>query len=289
MLLGEDIAISNPKWFDAVECCFTTLAETSGCKFGTGVVAIPDITNPGFPTFPVVHRRHLEMLGGVFCPPDFINQDADPFVWEIYNKFGLACFVPVDAEIELRNTIGGAQIMLPDDEPGTRREIPDLPSRYTRVHTDGWKNELLEEYRRVLSDKLRDDSDTDSGLQQLLLFDVIIPTFRCNVECLRTMVNTITASCPADVRMIVHIIVDNPSNSNVPEIIQLQRDAFENKNRMRNYVRTRVRVLPRNMGVSAARNRGLEESAADWVLFLDDDVIPSAQLLTAYIEVSSLL
>lgn len=31
-----------------------------------------------------------------------------------------------------------------------------------------------------------------------------------------------------------------------------------------------------NLGASESRNRGLEESAAEWVLLLDDDVIPGA-------------
>lgn len=39
-----------------------------------------------------------------------------------------------------------------------------------------------------------------------------------------------------------------------------------------------------NKGCSAARNHGLKESAAEWVLFLDDDVIPQKDLILQYAE-----
>jgi glycosyltransferase involved in cell wall biosynthesis len=37
-----------------------------------------------------------------------------------------------------------------------------------------------------------------------------------------------------------------------------------------------------NLGAAAARNRGLAESKADWILFLDDDVIPDIDILQQY-------
>jgi glycosyltransferase involved in cell wall biosynthesis len=46
--------------------------------------------------------------------------------------------------------------------------------------------------------------------------------------------------------------------------------------------RVRVRCMPKNMGASPARNRGIEESAADWILFLGDDVEPEVDILHQY-------
>jgi glycosyltransferase involved in cell wall biosynthesis len=46
--------------------------------------------------------------------------------------------------------------------------------------------------------------------------------------------------------------------------------------------RLRVRKNTSHQGASASRNNGLDESAADWILFLDDDVIPDAKLIDAY-------
>lgn len=44
----------------------------------------------------------------------------------------------------------------------------------------------------------------------------------------------------------------------------------------------RIRCNGANVGAGPTRNTGLAESAADWVLFLDDDVEPSPDILEAY-------
>jgi glycosyltransferase involved in cell wall biosynthesis len=65
------------------------------------------------------------------------------------------------------------------------------------------------------------------------------------------------------------IIIDDP---NSPSIDLLQQkygaDPF-----------VRIRVNKTNLGASASRNRGMKESAADWIHFLDDDVTPEEDLL----------
>jgi glycosyltransferase involved in cell wall biosynthesis len=38
------------------------------------------------------------------------------------------------------------------------------------------------------------------------------------------------------------------------------------------------------LGAPASRNIGIEESGADWILFLDDDVIPDSDILTQYVS-----
>lgn len=44
----------------------------------------------------------------------------------------------------------------------------------------------------------------------------------------------------------------------------------------------RVRCNEENLGASATRNHGISESAAEYILFLDDDVIPAKDLLQSY-------
>jgi len=94
VLLGDDVSISSKGWFQGVKRVFQARHDTSqNVPFGFGVVAIVDETSPGFPTFPVVHRLHGEIFGGKFCPEEFHNQDADPWVWEVYRRFGAVSFL----------------------------------------------------------------------------------------------------------------------------------------------------------------------------------------------------
>lgn len=44
----------------------------------------------------------------------------------------------------------------------------------------------------------------------------------------------------------------------------------------------RIRVQGSNTGASEARNRALRESSADFVLFLDDDVVPTRNIIEEY-------
>lgn len=51
------------------------------------VLVLCDAADPGFPSFPVIrasHFHHFERL----LPPDFVNQDGDPFLMELYRCTG---------------------------------------------------------------------------------------------------------------------------------------------------------------------------------------------------------
>lgn len=48
--------------------------------------------------------------------------------------------------------------------------------------------------------------------------------------------------------------------------------------------RVRVRFNPANLGASAARNRALQESLAEYVIFFDDDITPDPDCLAAYVR-----
>ncbi|RGB32404.1 Glycosyltransferase Family 2 protein [Rhizophagus diaphanus] len=68
---------------------------------------------------------------------------------------------------------------------------------------------------------------------------------------------------------IIYIIIDDPNSSNIIFLKKLyEKDPF-----------IRIRVNKTNLGASLSRNRGLYESNADYILFLDDDVTPEKDIL----------
>ena len=115
--------------------------------------------------------------------------------------------------------------------------------------------------------------------------DVGIPSYRVPVPHPRRMLHILLtdvneradtaasdlAHSPVDTT--VMLVIDDPESPSVAAARGFEEDA-------RFWGRVRVRVLPRNMGASAARNRCLDESSADYMLFLDDDVVPGQGMLT---------
>lgn len=62
-----------------------------------------DLSFPGFPTFPVLHRWHMQAFGSLL-PHQFANQGGDPYLYELYSQFNAADFSPSS---RMENTIGG--------------------------------------------------------------------------------------------------------------------------------------------------------------------------------------
>lgn len=87
------------------------------------------------------------------------------------------------------------------------------------------------------------------------LVSVIIPTYNRAKSC-RNAVLSVLAQTHAEVEAIV---VDDASSDETPDLIQGMDD------------RVRYFRQKENGGVSAARNRGLEEAAGEYVAFLDSD------------------
>lgn len=102
----------------------------------------------------------------------------------------------------------------------------------------------------------------------MLSLDVVIPSYRLQSTYLKAMTGL---AVPDDLRVRFIIIADNPELP-VPDDFHACIDG-ERVILIRN---------KENLGASRSRNAGLEYSNADWILFLDDDVIPHEQLLFAY-------
>ena len=68
VLFGDDISVSCKEWLGCIKHEFAKLAKLASDRYGKdpdfwygfGTVSFRDTTSPGFPTFPIVHKRHLE-------------------------------------------------------------------------------------------------------------------------------------------------------------------------------------------------------------------------------------
>ena len=250
-LLGDDVRISpcgaRCRWMEVVRREFERRSPP-----GFGVVALPDASFPGFPTFPVLGRAHFDIFGSDGLVPDvFVNQDGDPYLWEIYRRFGASTYA--GGGILLRNTVGG-------DEGHS--------ARYERVHVP-WKSDVLragvDQVHRWLAERV---GAQKAASMRTLALDVVVPSFRVPMERLRRIVQLpVPPRC--DVQCI--IVIDDPAQAGARNVLEQE---FRE--------RVRVRVNAANAGASASRNRGLDESSADWVIFIDDDVDPDPTIIAEY-------
>lgn len=98
--------------------------------------------------------------------------------------------------------------------------------------------------------------------------DIVIPSFRLQSEYLLPIIKL---EHPGDVSIRYLIVADNPEAEIPGEILAL----IDN-----------IKVLlfrnPENYGSSKSRNVGIDNSTAEWVLFLDDDIKPEKDLLFEY-------
>jgi hypothetical protein len=91
VLLGDDVRLMSPGWKGEIEDDFEKLAASTGLPLVVACVAFRDMSFSVFPTFPVIHRRHFEIFNHLL-PDEFINQHGDPFLFEVYRRFGTSKF-----------------------------------------------------------------------------------------------------------------------------------------------------------------------------------------------------
>ncbi|GKY97878.1 hypothetical protein MPSEU_000745800 [Mayamaea pseudoterrestris] len=261
MLLGDDIAIDCAIHFRLIYRAFLDISKKLGCPFGFGCPWWNDTTFSGFPTFPVVGKAHYEIFESLVPPHRaraFINQDLDPYIQRMYLKFGAA---PLLQAARLSNNTGGNNIN---------------PTRYERVAATGWRDWVLQDVRPV-KEYLSKYTDFEC-----ILLDVVVPSYRIDLEYLERICRL---QVPENVRTTFIIVIDNPvelnqmygTNKADDAAILMEIDLAE---KTKNNIRVRCNSV--NSGASASRNRGLDESAAEYILMLDDDVIPNNDLLYQY-------
>ncbi|KIJ60372.1 glycosyltransferase family 2 protein [Hydnomerulius pinastri MD-312] len=242
VLMGDDVVLKDEGWMRDAHAEFADIAKREGVPHGFGCVAFTDVTFPGMPTFPIIHRTHLDIFDGNVIPEIFINQDGDPFLYQLYRRWNCSTMFPA----RILNEIGGSR-----------------PARYRQQHADGWTFNTLDDATDTAEQWLREHCPAAS---RKLTMDIVIPSYRVQLPFLGPIL-TLKPSSTCTVMFIV--IVDDPHST--------ARFELENKYACRPDVR--IRVNTENLGASASRNRGIKESAAEWIIFLDDDIAPRADLL----------
>lgn len=253
VLLGDDIKLLDAGWQERVACKFQNISNITGLPLGAACVAVKDMSFPGFPTFPVVHRWHMKHFGDLL-PKQFVNQGGDPYLFELYSRFNAAAF---EVTCRLENTIGG------DDD-----------ARYMKYDIH-WKGQILTLNLRSVQQKLPLEKRTG------ICLDVVVPSYRLNNNKILQRIVSIRASIPTYVKF--WIVLDNPDPDHIVSVTAMANKVNETQlNIDGNYI-VNVVQYGKNHGASYARNIGYNFSTADWVLFIDDDVIPDRGILDAYI------
>jgi glycosyltransferase involved in cell wall biosynthesis len=274
VLLGDDVDVRCPFHYRAFYRSFLDISARVGVPFGFGCPWWNDETFPGFPTFPVVGKTHYKIFGSLIPPYRdglFVNQDLDPYLFRLYLKAGAA---PLIEQVKLRNKTGGNFVN---------------PTRYERIHAEGWQDFVLEDVKPIMK-YLKINSACMPQAYECLLVDIVSPTARLDIDYLTRICSL---RVPERMRTTFIIVVDSPDTLNERmgthdidqgasrlESILVNASAQGRTDYYRNNIR--VRCNRTNMGASAARNRGIDESSAEFILFLDDDVLPEPDLLTKY-------
>lgn len=249
VLLGDDVEIMDEDWQLKVETEFQRISRESNLPYGAACIALNDLTFPGYPTFPVMHRWHIRHFGSIL-PRQFVNQGGDPYLFELYSRWNASSFI---VNARLKNTVGGYS-----------------KARY-RKHAINWPGIVLKTNIEKLKGYLAKDP---TGI----CIDDVVPSYRLNNFGILMRFLNLRSSIQIYVRF--WLVVDNPDIENV----RIVRDLVQGMNEKQEDGNYFIFVLSygENRGASFARNKGFNFSTAYWVLFLDDDVIPDEHILDAY-------
>ena len=241
VLLRDNIELQVEGWVEAAHDAFKELSHSSGTMFGFGSVSFHDTSFPGIATVPVIHRTHMEVFKQHIVP-DGVEADVE-FFFQLYRRFGCSKVLP-------------CQISKAFDADVAARSDGQLSE-------ERWSFETLDKAVRISEVWLRSNS---YELEKVVTLDVVVPSYRVIIPLLQGILDLGSSkSCS----VLFMVIIDNPKALEISEL------------RMRYAHRPDVRILVNetNLGAPATRNRGFEESAADWIHFLDDDLVPDQDIL----------
>jgi GT2 family glycosyltransferase len=100
--------------------------------------------------------------------------------------------------------------------------------------------------------------------------DVVIPSFRLDPKFLLPI---LSINIPEDCDLRYIVVVDNPNLS-----IPTDFDLFIERGMLSVYMNSI------NLGAHKSRNIGIDKGDGEWILFLDDDVVPDKNIIFHYVE-----
>lgn len=98
--------------------------------------------------------------------------------------------------------------------------------------------------------------------------DVIIPSYRLREE---DLLPILSLEGPADFDITFTVIADNPFIKVPKSIKDLSKEGKVN-----------LIINEVNLGFSGTRNKGIDAAKADWILLLDDDIVPQSDMLNVF-------
>lgn len=184
VLMGDGVELLDEGWMRNVHSEFASIATAEDVTHGIGCVAFTDTTFPGMPTFPVIHRTHMDIFNGKVIPDIFINQGGDPYLFQLYRRFCASRMIPS----RLQNTVGGSE-----------------DARYEK-HIVDWTFEVLDKGTARLEAWLGPQA------RRRLTLDIIVPSYRVQLLHLDHILQ-LKPSPTCSVMFI--IIIDDPKSPNV--------------------------------------------------------------------------
>lgn len=137
---------------------------------------------------------------------------------------------------------------------------------YKQVHIE-WRENILSESINIIKKKYK-------NLKPIITIDVVVPCYRINKFYIEKILE-ISSDERTDHRFI--IIIDK-------NIEDINKNTYNYLKECEEKYNVRIRVNEKNMGASYSRNKGLKESHSDWILYLDDDVIPDKNIIIKYVD-----
>lgn len=143
------------------------------------------------------------------------------------------------------------------------------PPRYTRITVP---HPLFKQHLHQWQQRLLANTPTN---QHHLTLDIAIPSYRANPTALHSLLDATVTEPNVSFRILLQIDQPDLPDSTTQWLRTQQEEKMHS---------LRVRQNKQNLGAGMTRNALLDASAAEYIIFWDDDVVPAAGCIDAYVR-----